>query len=67
LQRVEIAEPHLDEWTHLLLEAVLPRECERLFVALPGLLRRDSLLQPVVAGDEVLADLLSDVVHDTPG
>jgi hypothetical protein len=67
LQRVEIAEPHLDERTDLLLEAVLPREGERLLVALPGLLRRDSLLQPVVAGDEVLADLLSDVVHELPG
>jgi preprotein translocase subunit SecG len=65
LQRGEIAEPHLDEGTHLLLEPVLPREGQRLLVALPRLLRRDPLLEAVVARDQELADALAHVVHAT--
>ena len=55
-QPLEIREPDLDERPHRLLEAGLPRDGERLLVALPRLLGRHPLLEPVVAGDEQLLD-----------
>ena len=53
---LEVGEPELDERPHRLLEPGLARDRERLLVALPRLLRRDALLQPVVARDEQLLD-----------
>ena len=44
----EIGEPDLDERPHGLLDPRLASQLERLLVALARLLRRDSLLQPVV-------------------
>ena len=55
--RRQIREPDLDERPHLVLETGLPRHLERLLPALARLLRVDTLLQPVVAGDEQLLDL----------
>ena len=55
---LEVGEPDLDERAHRLLEPRLARDRERLLVALSGLLRGDALLQPVVAGDEELLNLL---------
>ncbi len=60
----EIGEPDLHQRPHRLLEAGLPRHEECFLVALPYLLRRDALLQPVVARDEELLDPLPRIVHD---
>src|SRR5437870_4236186 len=56
---LEVGEPELDQRADRLLEPCLARERERLLVALAGLRRIDALLQPVVAGDEELLDLLT--------
>src|SRR5918994_1218034 len=58
----EIGEPDLDERPHLLLDPRLARQLERLLVALARLLRRDSLLEAVVAGDEQALDLRAHLV-----
>jgi hypothetical protein len=55
----EVCEPDLDERPDRLLEPGLPRDCERLFVALPNLVGLHSLLQAVVAGQEQVVDLLA--------
>jgi len=52
----DIGQPDLDERPHLLLEPRLASDRERLFPALARLRGIDALLQPVVAGDEQLAD-----------
>ncbi len=49
---VEIREPDLDQRAHGLLEPGLPRDVERLEVALAHLLCRDPLLEAVVARHE---------------
>jgi len=59
---LEIREPDLDERPDLLLEPGLARDRERLLEALPNLRRVDALLEPVVAGDEQLLDLLAGFV-----
>jgi len=56
---LEVGEPELDERADRLLEPRLARERQRLLVALAGLRRIHALLQPVVAGDEQLLDLLT--------
>ena len=53
----EIGEPDLDQRPHGFLEAVLPGELQRLLVARADLLRGNPLLQPVVAGQEVVVNL----------
>jgi hypothetical protein len=53
---LEVGEPDLDERPHALLEPCLARDRQRLLVALPDLLRRDALLQAVVAGEEQVVD-----------
>jgi len=58
MEPLEIGEPDLDERAHDLLEPGLARDGERLLVALPCLLRRDALLQAIVARDEQLLDPL---------
>jgi CheY-like chemotaxis protein len=57
-QPLEVCEPELDERPDAVRQAGLAGELERLFVGRADLLRRDSLLQPVVAGDQELLDLL---------
>jgi len=63
----EIREPGVDEWADGVLQARFTRQGERLLVGLAHLLRRDSLFQPVVPGDDELLDLLADVGrHGSP-
>ncbi|TMM10910.1 MAG: response regulator transcription factor [Actinobacteria bacterium] len=57
----QVGEPELDERPDRVLEACFARDGERLLPALPGLLRVDALLQPVVTGDEELPDALARV------
>jgi CheY-like chemotaxis protein len=57
-QLFEICEPELDERPDALLQPGLAGQFERLLVSRADLLGRDSLLQPVVAGDQELLDLL---------
>jgi protein translocase SecG subunit len=56
---LEVREPDLDERANRLLEPRLARDRERLLVRRTNLLRRDPLLQPVVARDEELLDPLA--------
>ena len=56
---VEIGESDLDERPHGLLEARCPRDLQRPLVRLARLRRVDPLLQPVVARDQQLLDLLA--------
>jgi CheY-like chemotaxis protein len=58
----EVGEPELDQRAHALLEARLPRDLQRLLVALPRLPRIHSLLKSIVPGDEKLLDSLTRVV-----
>jgi hypothetical protein len=53
---LEVGEPDLDERPHGILEPGFASDLQGLLVALPRLLRRNSLLQPVVPGDEELLD-----------
>jgi hypothetical protein len=55
----QVREPELDERAHLLLEARLARQLERLQERLAHLLRINSLLQPVVPGYEKFLYLFS--------
>src|SRR4029079_1510131 len=61
----QIRDPDLDERPDPLLEPGLAREGERLFPALPRLLRIDALLEPVVARHEQLLDPLLDAISHT--
>src|SRR5205823_10534473 len=58
----QVGEPDLDERTHRLLEPGVARDRERLLPALARLLRIDTLLEAVVAGDEQLLDSLAHVL-----
>ena len=60
---LEIGEPELDERPDRLLEPGFARQLERRLVALAHLLRRDALLEPVVAGDEEMLDLRTGVLR----
>ncbi len=51
---LEVGEPELDERAHALLQPGLPRDRERLLVALARLRGGDALLEPVVAGHQQL-------------
>jgi CheY-like chemotaxis protein len=62
----EIAEPDLDQGSHGLLEARLPRDRERLLPALACLRGSHALLEPVVSGDEQLLDALSRLLFVHP-
>src|SRR5206468_4037882 len=55
----EVREPDLDERPDALLEPVLLRQPQCRLVALARLLRRHTLLQPIVARDEMLLNLLA--------
>jgi len=55
---LEVGQSDLDERPHAVLQAVLDRDGERLLVALADLLHRNALLEPVVAGQEQVVDLL---------
>ena len=59
---LEVGQPDLDERADSLLEARFARDGERLLVALPGLAGIDSLLQPVVPGDEKSLNALTGIV-----
>jgi len=62
----EVGEPDLDQRADRLREAGFPRQSERLLVGLAHLLQRDTLLQPVVARDEELLDLLARILCHKP-
>jgi hypothetical protein len=49
---LDVGEPDLDEGPDPLLKPSLPRDLERLLVALPRLGGIDPLLQPVIASNE---------------
>jgi hypothetical protein len=55
---LEVREPDLDQWLHGFLETCRARDLERLFVALPGLLRARSLFETIVARNEKLLNTL---------
>src|SRR5581483_8073119 len=59
---LEVGEPDLDQRPDARLEAVLARDRERPLVALPDLLDRHALLQPVVARHEQVVDLRARLV-----
>src|SRR5581483_5960026 len=59
---LEVGEPDLDQRPDARLEAVLARDRERPLVALPDLLDRHALLQPVVARPEQVVDLRARLV-----
>src|SRR5204863_9877248 len=58
---LEVRKPELDQRSNGFLQTRLARRLERLLVALAHLGRVDALLQPVVARDEQLLDLLASV------
>src|SRR6478672_556834 len=60
---LEAGQPDLDERANLLLEARRAGDLERLLVARAHLVGRDTLLQPVVAGQEQVVDALAGVLH----
>ena len=62
---LEVGEPDLDQRPDPLLDPGLPRERERLLVALAHLRRVDALLQPVVPGQDQLLDLSRVVARPT--
>jgi hypothetical protein len=64
---VEIGQPDLDERSDRVLEPGLPRDLERLLVALTDLVERDPLLEPVVARHQELLDALARVVRHGGG
>src|SRR5207249_4631636 len=59
---LEVGQPELDERADGLLEAVLARQLERLLVVRADLVRRHALLEPVVAGEQEVVDLLACLV-----
>ena len=58
---VEVCQPDLDERAHGLLQANLLGDLQGFFIRLSHLLRRDALLQAVVAGHEELLDAFTRV------
>ena len=67
LGAVEIGEPDLHERPYSVLETRLLSQLECALVALPGLLERGSLLQPIVAGDQMTLDLCADFLAGGQG
>jgi CheY-like chemotaxis protein len=59
---LEVGEPELDQRPHALLDPGLPRNLERLLVALARLPRIHSLLKSIVSGDEKFLDSLTRVL-----
>jgi CheY-like chemotaxis protein len=59
---LEVGEPDLDERPDRLFDSCFAGELERLLVALPRLFGRDTLFEPVVAGDQQALDLGSNLV-----
>jgi hypothetical protein len=56
---LEVGEPELDERANRVLEPSLPRDRERLLVALASLRGVDTLLEPIVTRDEKPLDSLA--------
>jgi CheY-like chemotaxis protein len=59
---LEVGEPDLDERPDRLFDSCFAGELERLLIALPRLFGRDTLFEPVVAGDQQALDLGSNLV-----
>ena len=60
---LEAGQPDLDERADLLLEPRLAGDLERLLVARPHLVGRDTLLQPIITDQEQVVDALASVLH----